>query len=109
MMGEHPMKISLNGPLVPEKDAKISVFDHGVLYGDGVFEGIRSYNGRVFMLAAHIDRLYRSAKAIALEIPLSNKDMSAAVLKTSKDNQAMNGYVRLVVTRGVGTLGLNPY
>jgi len=109
MMGEHPMKIYLNGKLVPEKDAKISVFDHGLLYGDGVFEGIRSYNGRVFMLEAHIDRLYRSAKAIALEIPMSKKDLSAAVVKTCKANHAMNGYVRLVVTRGVGTLGLNPY
>ena len=103
------MKIYVNGKLVPEKDAKISVFDHGLLYGDGVFEGIRSYNGRVFMLDAHIDRLYRSAKAIALEIPMSKKAMSAAVVKTCKANNTMNGYVRLVVTRGVGTLGLNPY
>jgi len=103
------MKIYLNGKLVPEKDAKISVFDHGLLYGDGVFEGIRSYNARVFMLEAHIDRLYRSAKAIALEIPMSKKAMSAAVVKTCKANNAMNGYIRLVVTRGVGTLGLNPY
>lgn len=103
------MKIYLNGKLVPEKDAKISVFDHGLLYGDGVFEGIRSYNGRVFMLEAHIDRLYRSARAIALEIPISKPDMTAAVVKTCKANNAMNGYVRLVVTRGVGTLGLNPY
>ena len=103
------MKIYLNGKLVPEKDAKISVFDHGLLYGDGVFEGIRSYNGRVFMLDAHIDRLYRSAKAIALEIPMSKKAMSAAVVKTCKANNTMNGYVRLVVTRGVGTLGINPY
>jgi len=107
--GEHQMKIYLNGKLVPEKDAKISVFDHGLLYGDGVFEGIRSYNARVFMLEAHIDRLYRSAKAIALEIPMSKKAMSAAVVKTCKANNAMNGYIRLVVTRGVGTLGLNPY
>ena len=103
------MKIYLNGKLVPEKDAKISVFDHGLLYGDGVFEGIRSYNGRVFMLEAHIDRLYRSAKALALEIPMNKKDLSAAVVKTCKANNAMNGYVRLIVTRGVGTLGLNPY
>ena len=103
------MKIYLNGKLVPEKDARISVFDHGLLYGDGVFEGIRAYNGRVFMLDAHIDRLYRSAKAIALEIPMSKKDISAAVVKTCKANNTMNGYVRLIVTRGVGTLGLNPY
>ena len=103
------MKIYLNGKLVPERDAKVSVFDHGLLYGDGVFEGIRSYNGRVFMLDEHIDRLYRSAKAIALEIPMTKKVVSAAVVRTCKANKTLNGYIRLVVTRGVGTLGLNPY
>lgn len=103
------MKIYLNGKLVPKKDAKISVFDHGLLYGDGVFEGIRTYNGRVFMLEAHIDRLYRSAHAIALSIHMSKKAMIKAVLQTCKANQTMNGYIRLVATRGVGTLGLNPF
>ena len=103
------MKIYLNGKFVPERDAKVSVFDHGLLYGDGVFEGIRTYNGRVFMLEEHVDRLYRSAKAIALEIPMSRARMMAAVVKTCKLNKVYDGYVRLVVTRGVGTLGLNPY
>ena len=103
------MKIYLNGKLVPEKDAKVSVFDHGLLYGDGVFEGIRTYNGRVFMLEEHVARLYRSAKAIALDIPMAQKTMVQAVVDTCKANRTMDGYVRLVVTRGVGTLGLNPY
>ncbi len=103
------MKIYLNGKLVPERDAKVSVFDHGLLYGDGVFEGIRVYNGRVFMLDEHIERLYRSAKAIDLEIPLSRAGMLRAVVKTCQANRTTEGYIRLVVTRGVGTLGLNPY
>ena len=103
------MKVYLNGKLVPLKDAKVSVFDHGLLYGDGVFEGIRAYNGRVFMLEAHIDRLFRSAHAIVLKIPLSKAALIRAVVATCKANRTLNGYVRLVVTRGVGTLGLNPY
>lgn len=103
------MKIYLSGKLVAEKDARVSVFDHGLLYGDGVFEGIRIYNGRVFMLEEHIDRLYRSAQAIALTIPMSKQAMTRAVVKTCLANKTMNGYVRLVVTRGKGTLGLNPY
>jgi branched-chain amino acid aminotransferase len=103
------MKIYMNGKMVPENKATVSVFDHGLLYGDGVFEGIRSYNGRVFMLEEHVARLYRSAKAIALEIPMTQPEMAAAVVKTCKANGCMNGYIRLVVTRGVGTLGLNPY
>jgi branched-chain amino acid aminotransferase len=103
------MKIYLNGKLVPEKDAKVSVFDHGLLYGDGVFEGIRTYNRRVFMLKEHIDRLYMSAKAIALEIPMTREQMTKAVVATCKANKTYNGYIRLVVTRGVGTLGLNPF
>jgi branched-chain amino acid aminotransferase len=103
------MKIYLNGKLVPENQAKVSVFDHGLLYGDGVFEGIRAYSGRVFMLKEHIDRLYRSAKAIALEIPMSKAAMIRAVVTTCKANKTMNGYIRLVVTRGVGSLGLNPF
>ena len=103
------MKIYFNGKLVPEKDAKVSVFDHGLLYGDGVFEGIRAYAGRVFMLEAHLARLYQSAKAIDLKIPLSPAKMAAAVVAACKANRVKDGYIRLVVTRGVGTLGLNPY
>jgi branched-chain amino acid aminotransferase len=103
------MKIYLNGKLVPEKKAVVSVFDHGLLYGDGVFEGIRSYNGRVFMLDEHVDRLYRSAKAIALDIKMTKEAMGRAVVATCKANGTMDGYIRLVVTRGVGTLGLNPF
>ncbi len=103
------MKIYMNGRLVPEKAAKVSVFDHGLLYGDGVFEGIRTYNNRVFMLAEHVDRLYRSAHAIAMNIPMTRAAMARAVVQTCKANRTANGYVRLVVTRGVGTLGLNPY
>ncbi len=106
---EQKMKIYLNGKLVPQEKAVVSVFDHGLLYGDGVFEGIRTYNGRVFKLEEHIDRLYRSAQAIALTIPIKKQEMMDAVVKTCKVNKCYNGYVRLVVTRGVGTLGLNPY
>lgn len=103
------MKVFIGGKLVPEKDAKVSVFDHGLLYGDGVFEGIRVYEGRVFALEEHIDRLIRSAKAIALEMPMSKKRLMEAVAETCRANKCRNGYVRLVVTRGVGTLGLNPF
>ncbi len=103
------MKIFMNDKLVDEKDAVVSVFDHGLLYGDGVFEGIRAYNGRVFLLDEHIDRLYDSAKAIALNIPMSKEEMSQAVLETCKANEIADGYIRLVITRGKGTLGLNPY
>lgn len=103
------MKIFMNGRLVPEKDAKISVFDHGLLYGDGVFEGIRVYNGRIFMLEEHLDRLFRSGKAIALKIPMSKKALIKATVWTCKVNRTMNGYIRLVITRGKGDLGLNPF
>jgi len=103
------MRIYLNGKLVPARDASISVFDHGLLYGDGVFEGIRAYNGRVFMLPEHIARLYRSARAIDLAIPLTPAAMVRAVLRTCRANRTANGYIRLIVTRGVGSLGLNPY
>lgn len=102
------MKIYLNGKLVPKEEASVSVFDHGLLYGDGVFEGIRFYSGRVFRLDEHIDRLYRSARAIALDIPLDHAQMSQAVLETIRANEMTDGYVRLVVTRGVGSLGLSP-
>jgi branched-chain amino acid aminotransferase len=103
------MTIYLDGKLVPEAEAKVSVFDHGLLYGDGVFEGIRSYNGRVFLLKDHIVRLYRSAQAIGLTIPLSQEEMCRAVVATCRANDCRNGYIRLLVTRGVGNLGLNPY
>jgi len=103
------MRIYLNGKLVPEREARISVFDHGLLYGDGVFEGIRAYNRRVFRLEAHVDRLFRSAKAIDLKMPMSHAEVCEAVVRTCKANRIRDGYVRLVVTRGVGTLGLNPY
>ncbi|MDD5707726.1 MAG: branched-chain-amino-acid transaminase [Kiritimatiellae bacterium] len=103
------MVIYLNGKLVPEKDAVVSVFDHGLLYGDGVFEGIRSYHGRVFLLNEHIERLYRSARAVALDIPMRPEAMAQAVIETCRANDCRNGYIRLVVTRGVGNLGLNPY
>lgn len=103
------MKVYINGRLVPKKEAVVSVFDHGLLYGDGVFEGIRAYNGRVFLLDEHIARLYDSARAIALEIPIRPKQMAAAVVATCKANRVRDGYIRLIVTRGEGTLGLNPY
>ena len=103
------MKIYMNGKLVDKAKAQVSVFDHGLLYGDGVFEGIRAYNGRVFMLDEHIERLYRSAQAISLQIPMSQKQMAKAVVATCKANKLADGYIRLIVTRGVGTLGLNPY
>lgn len=102
------MLIYLNGKFVPREEAKISVFDHGLLYGDGVFEGIRSYNGRVFKLDEHLKRLYDSAKAIRLEIPLSLEEMREVVLETLRRNNLRDAYIRLVVTRGEGDLGLDP-
>jgi len=103
------LKIWLDDKLVDEADAKISVFDHGLLYGDGVFEGIRVYNSQIFELEAHIKRLYESAKAIRLTVPMSRDELISAVKKTVQANNVIAGYVRLVVTRGVGTLGLNPF
>ena len=102
------MQIYVDGEFYSKEDAKISVFDHGLLYGDGVFEGIRTYNGRVFELDAHIDRLYASAQIIALDIPLSRDELIDAMMETISRNDAMDGYIRLVVTRGIGDLGLNP-
>ena len=102
-----PLKIFLGDKLVDEADAKISVFDHGLLYGDGVFEGIRVYGGRVFLHRQHIDRLFESAKAIRLAIPMSPDQVIAAVEATVKANNIQDGYVRLVVTRGAGSLGLD--
>jgi branched-chain amino acid aminotransferase len=103
------LKIWLNGKLIEQEDAKITVFDHGLLYGDGVFEGIRVYNTRVFELNAHVKRLYESAKAIRLTIGMSQSELGDAVEETVKANNITDGYIRLVVTRGVGTLGLNPF
>jgi branched-chain amino acid aminotransferase len=94
------MKIFIDGKFYNERDAKISVFDHGLLYGDGVFEGIRAYNGRVFKLKEHIDRLFFSAKAILLDIPMSPGKISEAVLESCRVNKIRDGYIRLVVTRG---------
>ena len=102
------MKIHLDGQLFDEADAKISVFDHGLLYGDGVFEGIRFYNGRVFKLEEHMDRLYDSARVICLQIPASKEQLTRDVLATIRANDLQDGYVRLVVTRGKGDLGINP-
>lgn len=102
------MKIYIDGKFYSERDAKISVFDHGLLYGDGVFEGIRAYNGRVFRLKEHIDRLFYSAKAILLDIPISHEKLCQAVIESCRANKLRDAYIRLVVTRGVGTLGLNP-
>ena len=102
------MKIYIDGKFHDEKNAKISVFDHGLLYGDGVFEGIRAYNGRVFKLREHIDRLFDSAKAILLDSPMKHADLMRATVETCRRNKLREGYIRLLVTRGVGTLGLNP-
>ena len=100
-------QVYISGKLLPKEDAKISVYDHGLLYGDGVFEGIRVYGGVVFLLKEHIERLYESARAIRLEIPMSQADMSDAVNQTVKANGIGDGYVRLVITRGAGSLGLD--
>lgn len=102
------LTIYLDGKFVPEADAKVSVFDHGLLYGDGVFEGIRFYNGRVFRLEEHLERLWDSARSICLEIPIGRGEMTEALLETIRQNGLNEGYIRLVVTRGVGNLGLNP-
>jgi branched-chain amino acid aminotransferase len=102
------MKIYIDGKYYSKEDAKVSVFDHGLLYGDGVFEGIRVYKGTVFLIKEHIERLYMSAKAILLEIPISVEEMEAAVNDTVRENNTTNGYIRLIVTRGVGNLGIDP-
>jgi len=102
------MKIYIDGKYYDEKNARISVMDHGLLYGDGVFEGIRAYNGRVFRLSEHIERLFCSAKAILLSIPMTPAEITEAVLVACRRNRVRDGYIRLVVTRGAGSLGLNP-
>jgi branched-chain amino acid aminotransferase len=101
-------QVYISGKFVPQEEAKISVFDHGLLYGDGVFEGIRSYGGKVFRLRQHVARLYESAKAIWLEIPMPQDAMCDAVSEAVRVNKINDGYIRLVVTRGAGTLGLDP-
>jgi branched-chain amino acid aminotransferase len=103
------MKVFIDGKYCDERTAKVSVFDHGLLYGDGIFEGIRAYNGRVFKLREHIDRLFCSAKAILLEIPMSYSKIMRAVVEACRMNKIHDGYIRLLVTRGVGSLGLNPH
>ena len=102
------MHIYIDGEFSPESEAKVSVFDHGLLYGDGVFEGIRFYDGRVFRLEEHIGRLYKSAAAICMTIPLDRAAMTEALLETIRRNGLQDGYIRLVVTRGKGNLGLSP-
>jgi branched-chain amino acid aminotransferase len=101
-------KVYISGKLVDKNQATVSVYDHGFLYGDGVFEGIRVYSGKVFLLAEHLDRLYESARAIRLEIPMSKGDLAAAVNSTVAANNLADGYVRLVISRGAGYLGLDP-
>jgi branched-chain amino acid aminotransferase len=103
------MKVNVNGVIVPHEDAKISVFDHGVLYGDGVFEGIRIYNGKIFALDEHIKRLVESAKYIMLTLPCSPEELKKDAIKIARVNEIHDGYIRLVITRGAGTLGLNPF
>jgi len=102
------MFIYIDGKFYPKEEAKISVFDHGLLYGDGVFEGIRMYNGRIFRLPEHLDRLYDSAKTIDLCIPLTKEEMTKAIVDTCRRNDLKNAYIRPLVTRGVGDLGLCP-
>lgn len=101
------MRVYINGQLVPEEEAKVSVFDHGLLYGDGAFEGIRAYNGRVFKLDEHIARLYRSAHTLLIKLPLTQQEMRQAVIDTLRANELRDAYIRITVTRGIG-LGLDP-
>lgn len=102
------MEIYIDGSWLTRGDAKVSVFDHGLLYGDGVFEGIRVYSRRIFRLGEHLDRLYRSARAIALEIPLAAPQMAATVAEAVARNRCEDGYIRLIITRGEGALGIDP-
>src|SRR5271157_1702558 len=100
--------VYVDGDFVPKHKATVSVFDHGLLYGDGVFEGIRSYNGNVFRLEDHTERLYNSAKVIYIEIPMSRHEMSDAIMETVRKNQLRDAYIRVVVTRGAGDMGVDP-
>jgi branched-chain amino acid aminotransferase len=106
--GVKEAKIYIDGKFYSEANAKVSVFDHGLLFGDGIFEGIRFYNGRVFRLEQHLERLWNSARSICLTIPMTRQEMTEALLETIRQNHLRDGYIRLVVTRGVGNLGLNP-
>src|SRR6516162_10283906 len=106
--GAKSSKIYVDGKFYGEGEARVSVFDHGLLYGDGIFEGIRFYNGRVFRLEEHLERLWDSARSICLEIPMTRQEMTEALLETIRQNHLRDGYIRLIVTRGVGNLGLNP-
>ena len=108
-MSDTPMQVYIDGEFYSRENAKISVFDHGLLYGDGVFEGIRFYNGRVFQHDEHVNRIFDSAKAIHLEIPATKQELGDMVLETIRRNGLKNGYVRLIITRGAGELGLSPY
>ena len=103
-----PSQVWIDGKLVDKNDAKISVFDHGLLFGDGVWEGMRAYDGRVFKLREHLDRLYRSAELLSLTIPVTSDELGSAVTATLQANHRSHGYVRVLVTRGPGTLGLDP-
>jgi len=102
------LKIYIDGKFHHKEDAKVSVFDHGLLYGDGVFEGIRTYDGLIFKMKEHIDRLWQSAHAIMLDIPMSKEEMTEAVKKTLRENELKDAYIRLIITRGIGDLGLDP-
>src|SRR5437879_10097577 len=102
------LTVYVNGKFVPQSEAKVSVFDHGLLYGDGVFEGIRAYNGRVFKLERHMDRLFQSAKAIDLKIPHTKDEIGRICLETCRRNEIKEGYIRPIITRGPGDLGLDP-
>ncbi|HKZ89193.1 MAG TPA: branched-chain-amino-acid transaminase [Thermoplasmata archaeon] len=102
------LSIYVNGKFLPQSEAKVSVFDHGLLYGDGIFEGIRAYDGRVFKLDRHLDRLYASARAIDLEIPHSREEMTRLILEACRRNKIRDGYIRPIITRGVGDLGIDP-
>ena len=102
------MYVYLNGKIVSEAEAKISVFDHGFLYGDGVFEGIRAYNGRIFCIEEHVNRLFESAESIMIKIPLSRKEMKKAIIEVVKRNDLRDAYIRPVISRGKGKLGLDP-
>jgi len=108
MNDKSELLIYINGEFYPESEAKISVFDHGLLYGDGVFEGIRAYDGRIFKLDEHINRLYESAKTVGIEIPLSKEEFKKAIIEVLRRNNLRNAYIRPIVTRGVGRLGLDP-
>src|SRR3984893_8253851 len=101
-------KVYIGRKLYDKAEAKISVYDHGLLYGDGVFEGIRSYAGRVFRLKEHVDRLYESARSIHLQIPMPRDEMAKAIVDTLAANKLVDAYIRVVVTRGAGSLGLDP-